>query len=213
MYINQAHRYPFDLVLPNDYQQGIAAFPLIFFLHGRGECGANLELVRRHGPPKLAHSPPKPAFLDSFIVLSPQCPEGENWSAGPLTALLDRAVKDLRVDQNRIYLTGISMGGYGAWHLALEQPSRFAALCPICGGGDPRRADRLQNMPIWMFHSAGDGVVPVSESDQMFAALQRCQANVTYTRYRDLDHVQTWEDAYRYPMLYEWFLRHSRNVA
>lgn len=211
--MTQAQRYPFDLSLPPSYHWTSDPYPLLLFLHGRGECGNNLELVRRHGPPKLASGPKRPAFLEPFIILSPQCPEGENWSPTALTALLDQAGEDLRIDRKRIYLTGLSMGGYGAWYLALEHPERFAALCPICGGGDPRLVERFQDLPIWMFHSANDGVVPVSESDRMFIALQRCQANVTYTRYRALDHVQTWEEAYQYSMLYDWFLRQTRRGA
>jgi predicted peptidase len=203
--------YPFHLVLPRDYGQTSTAYPLLLFLHGRGECGDNLELVKRHGPPKLADSTTKPAFLEPFIVLSPQCPADQDWSAKGLIVLLDEATQQLRIDPSRIYLTGISMGAYGAWRLALAQPQRFAALCPICGGGEPELVDRLQDIPIWIFHSAGDSIVPVSESDRMFTALQHCNADVIYTRYRALNHVETWEEAYAYPALYAWFLRHSHD--
>ncbi len=209
--MNLVPYYPLHRVLPRDYEQTSTAYPLLLFLHGRGERGNNLELVKRHGPPKLADSATKPVFLESFIVFSPQCPADQDWSAEGLAALLDQAAQQLRIDQSRVYLTGISMGAYGAWRLALAQPQRFAALCPISGGGEPEHVSRLQYIPIWIFHSAGDEIVPVSESDRMFTALQHCNADVIYTRYRALNHVATWEEAYDCPALYAWFLRHSRN--
>lgn len=200
--------YPVDLILPADYERTSQAYPLLLFLHGRGECGVDLTLVRRHGPPRLAREATRPLLLDRFIILSPQCPVGNSWSTARLDALLTATLQQTRIDPARLYLTGVSMGGHGAWSLALEQPERFAALCPICGWSEPARADRLQRLPIWLFHSAADDVVPVAESDRMFAALQRCDAEATYTRYRHLDHVATWEDAYARAGLYEWLLSH-----
>lgn len=117
------------------------------------------------------------------------------------------------VDARQVYLTGISMGGYGAWQLALYAPERFAAVAPICGGGNPLQARRLLGVPVWMFHSAADTAVPVAESDQMFDALAACSAEVTYTRYRTHSHQETWQEAYAHSMLYDWFLRHRRNQA
>jgi predicted peptidase len=209
--MNPTPPYAFHLVLPRDYAQTASAYPLLLFLHGREERGDDLERVKRHGPPKLASGSARPAFLDPFIVLSPQCPLDQDWSVDALVSLLDEVARTFRVNPNRVYLTGISMGGGGAWRLALAQPHRFAALCPICGRGEPEQAARLQNLPIWIFHSASDTIVPVLESDRMFTALQHCNANVTYTRYRALDHVSTWAAAYACPALYEWFLRHSRD--
>jgi predicted peptidase len=203
-----ASSYRFNVWLPASYAQNTDAYPLLFFLHGAGERGDDLNLLAAHGPPKWASSAQRPAFLEPFIVLAPQCPADQTWSAAPLLELLDDVGARWRIDPRRVYLTGISMGGRGAWSLAQEQPQRFAALCPICGGGDPARAVRLRNLPIWMFHSAADQAVPVVESDRMFAALQQCDATVTYTRYRTLDHVQTWERAYAFAGLYEWLLQH-----
>lgn len=206
----RANPYRFDLALPDGYQYGTEQYPLLLFLHGRGERGDDLTLVRRHGPPKLIRGLFRPLYLDPFIILSPQCPADAQWSALALAALLDELLPGLRVDRQRMYLTGISMGGYGAWSLALHRPERFAAVAPICGGGDPALAARLEPVAVWIFHSAGDEVVPVVESDRMFEALARSNANVTYTRYRSLSHVQTWEEAYGEPLLYEWFLRQTR---
>jgi predicted peptidase len=204
-------RYPYDRVLPPTYEQTSKPFPLLLFLHGSGERGDDRRLVHRHGPPSLAHGPVRPAFLDPFILLSPQCPAGEDWSVPALLAWLDTVLPTLRVALDQVYLTGISLGGRGAWRLAQAAPQRFAALCPICGGGDPARAAVLRDLPIWMFHSAADQAVPVAESDAMFSALQACNATVTYTRYRALDHVQTWQDAYQQAGLYAWLRRHTRS--
>ncbi|MGB0713930.1 MAG: phospholipase, partial [Gammaproteobacteria bacterium] len=117
------------------------------------------------------------------------------------------------VEPARVYLTGINMGGVGAWELGTGDPDVFAALVPICGGGDPHRADRLVTKrgakPVWLFHSARDRAMPVEGSDRIFDGLRARDGYVTYTRYDDLDHVQTWERAYGSSVLYDWLLAHS----
>lgn len=205
--------YQFDLAFPKDYASDKRRFPLLLFLHGVGERGEDLSLVRRHGPPLLASSKPRPVFLEPFLVLSPQCPSDESWSPPLLVGLLDDVIGKFAVDPRQVYLTGISMGGYGAWQLVLQAPERFAAVAPICGGGDPSRAGQLKGVPVWIFHSAADTVVPVGESDKMFDALAACAAEVTYTRYQARSHEQTWQEAYAHAMLYDWFLRHARGTA
>jgi predicted peptidase len=206
--------YKYDLSLPKGYGSNDGGCPLILFLHGAQERGDDLELVKRHGPPKLRSGSQPPAFLAPFIVLSPQCPSEQGWAADVLASflesLLEGKLRECNVDVDRVYLTGISMGGYGAWQLACKYPKCFAAVVPICGGGDPTLAKDLRDVPIWMFHSAGDQSVPVAESDRMFTALQQCNASVTFTRYQRLNHVQTWEEAYGHPLLYDWLLGQSR---
>jgi len=179
--------------------------PLLLFLHGLGECGQDLALVRSHGPPKLFPT----LDLDRFIVLSPQCPVAP-WNEAHLEEFITAAIRMYPVDEQRVYLTGVSMGGVGAWNLATRCPAIFAAVAPVCGTGDPGRANALVNprvRPIWLFHSAADDVMPVAGSDALFHSLGQARADVTYTRYRSLDHAQTWERAYGSPMLYHWFLR------
>ncbi|MFZ0254910.1 MAG: PHB depolymerase family esterase [Gammaproteobacteria bacterium] len=205
--------YRVDVALPGGYEHGTDRYPLLLFLHGSGERGNDLEVVRRHGPPKLVLGAFRPLYLDPFIIVSPQCPAGEEWSAEALIAVFDGACATWRVDPARVYLTGLSLGGLGAWRLAIAQPERFAAVAPICGRADPALAARLENVPIWIFHSAADQVVPAAESDRMFEALVRCNADVTYTRYRRLGHAETWEAAYGQPMLYEWLLQHELRVS
>lgn len=185
---------------------GTAGQPLLLFLHGSGESGTELELVKRNGPPKLF-----PRFgLDRFSVVAPQCPDERiGWDPARLAAFLADVVERTRADASRIYVTGLSMGGTGALDLAAEIPERFAAATILCGDGDPAKAHRLGQLPVWVFHSAADGAVPVEYGDRLFDALRAQNATVTYTRYRDADHGATWERAYESTLVYDWFLQHA----
>ena len=156
--ITQAVRTKYLLFVPKDYHaRPDRSFPLILFLHGAGERGDDLDLVARHGPPKIVRQ--REDF--PFIVVSPQCPAEQWWRAQPLAVLLDEVQARLRVDPDRIYLTGLSMGGYGVWEMALTYPHRFAAIAPVCGGGVPLCIARIAHLPAWVFHGAEDDVVPV----------------------------------------------------
>jgi predicted peptidase len=203
------------LFLPKDYDARAAKkWPTILFLHGAGERGTNVWKVSIHGPPKVVKS--QPDF--GFIVISPQCPSGRTWENEPLLALLDDVIAKHNVDTNRIYLTGLSMGGYGTWNLGLSHPDRFAAIAPICGGGDrvamllasPARRNAVLKNPVWAFHGAKDTVVPLDESEKMITALKRAgHRNVELTVYPDASH-DSWTATYINPKLYEWFLSHER---
>jgi len=198
------------LYLPKDYNEvPTKKWPMILFLHGAGERGSNLEVVKKHGPAKLITQ----GKQFPFIIASPQCPTGDWWSSTAqveaLKALLDQLVKDYRVDVDRVYLTGLSMGGYGTWALSAAYPEMFAAIAPICGGGEPRRARMLKDTPVWVFHGAKDSVVPIKESEEMVEALKRIGADVQFTVYPDANH-DSWTITYENPKLFEWFLTHSR---
>jgi predicted peptidase len=185
---------------------GAMGRPLLLFLHGRGECGTNLKTVKTHGPPKLF-----PQYgLGRYSVLAPQCPAGKTWERNLLSAFVQKAIEQVNPDAKRIYLTGISMGGFGAWELAAGTPQRFAAVVIVCGGGDAKHAEKFHALPIWLFHSAADEIVKVGSSDGLFEALRAQNAPVTYTRYRDASHVATWERAYESSLLFDWLLQHSR---
>lgn len=189
-------------------------WPLLLFLHGAGERGSNVWLVAVHGPPKIVRE--KPDF--PFIVVSPQCPAGRRWLDEEVLALLDDVTAKYPVDKQRVYLTGLSMGGYGTWSLGLSHPERFAAIAPICGGGDPLKAllpdpakvEALRSLPVWAFHGAKDPVVRLVESERMVDALRRfgCK-EVELTVYPDADH-DSWTATYANPKLYEWLLNHRR---
>jgi len=200
------------LYLPTGYgADRTRRWPLILFLHGAGERGANIWLVAKHGPPKIA--PQNPNF--PFIVVSPQCPTGKIWSNDLLLALLADVEANYAVDPRRIYLTGLSMGGFGTWSLGLSYPEKFAAIAPVCGGGDlitPLLADRtrLATLPVWAFHGAKDPVVPLDESERMIALMKKYGAHdVTLTVYPEAQH-DCWTETYANPELFEWFLEHSR---
>jgi predicted peptidase len=197
-------RLKYLLYLPKDYDHK-ESWPLLLFLHGIGERGDNLDFVKRNGPPKLIAAGKE----FPFIVVSPQCPMDQWWEPLELKTLLDDVVEKYKVDRNRIYLTGLSMGGFGAWSLAAYQPRRFAAVVPICGGGEPGRTKSLAKTPVWAFHGAKDPVVPLERSEKMVAALKKNGGNVKFTIYPEAGH-DCWTEAYDDPKLYEWLLEQKR---
>ncbi|GIX07817.1 MAG: hypothetical protein KatS3mg115_2220 [Candidatus Poribacteria bacterium] len=203
-------RLPYLLYLPPDYEPGSdKRWPLLIFLHGAGERGDDLERIKVHGVPKVVER--EKEF--PFIAVSPQCPRWSWWTAEveALDALLDSILEQYAVDEDRVYLTGLSMGGFGTWAWAIRSPDRFAAIAPICGGGDPSQVHRIRHLPIWVFHGAKDNVVPLSESERMVEALKALGANVRLTVYPDAGH-DSWTVTYDNPELYSWFLQHRRSA-
>ena len=198
------------LFLPEQYASDPSKeWPLILFLHGAGERGSNLNAVKVHGPPKIAEQ--QGDF--PFIVVSPQCP-GNTWWTDPtqlnaLIELLDEVIAKCSVDTERIYLTGLSMGGYGTWYLAARHPERFAAIVPICGGGEPWNACALKDVPTWVFHGARDTVVRPEESQKMVEALGACGGDVKFTLYPNAGH-DAWTETYNNPEVYDWFLQYPQ---
>ena len=197
------------LYLPEDYgkEQG-KKWPVILFLHGAGERGEDVNLVAKHGPPKLLSGKTDLA-VKNFIVVSPQCPANRWWQPHEVVALLDEVGEKHAVDADRVYLTGLSMGGFGTWETAARYPDRFAAIAPICGGGDARRLRSLQNMPTWVFHGDKDEIVPVQRSIEMVEGLKKVGNDAKFTRYPEAGH-DSWTETYNNPELYEWFLKHRR---
>lgn len=228
--------YQYLLYLPEAYDAGAERrWPLLLFLHGAGERGADPWLVAKHGPPKLLRADaPAPAaetpavaarraeaarlLATNFIVVSPQCPAGTRWDDDAVLALADEITAQHRVDPRRVYLSGLSMGGYGTWSLAMKQPGRFAAIAPICGGGqriDILLAGReqkaaLQSLGVWVFHGAQDPTVPLEESERMVASLKQAGVrDLQLTVYPEAKH-DSWTESYANPELYAWLLRHQR---
>lgn len=206
--IRSAGHLPYLLFQPDS----AAPTPLVLFLHGAGERGDDLEKVRQHSLPRLLeHNNP---FTEAVTVIAPQCPANSWWTLelDKLELLLDAATSNYSIDTSRLYLTGLSMGGYGVWHLALKQPERFAALVPICGGGIPPLAHKLSNMPIWAFHGSEDKVVPLSASQKMVDAVNESGGHAKLTVYDGVGH-NSWNQAYGEAALYPWLLRqNARNV-
>ncbi len=192
------------LYLPTGYEEK-DSWPLILFLHGAGERGDDIELVKKHGPPKLVGE----GKDLPFIIVSPQCPSNKRWEATELSALLDKIVKEQHVDQERIYVTGLSMGGFGTWSLAFHSPERFAAIAPICGGGEPDWTKKFKKLPAWVFHGAKDTAVPLERSEAMVSAMKSEGGDVQLTVYPEAGH-DSWTETYNNPKLYEWLLSHQR---
>ncbi len=196
------------LYLPDNYSDK-KIFPLMIFLHGAGERGEDIQKVKLHGPPMLAEK--QKDF--PFVLISPQCQENERWTdplnVDALINLIDEIIIKYKIDKERIYLTGLSMGGYGTWNLASLYPDKFAAIAPVCGGGDTRKAYKLKSIPTWVFHGAKDMVVPISESETMVEALQKIGGDVKFTVYPEADH-DSWTETYDNPELFKWFLRQKK---
>ena len=202
-------RLNYMLYLPEGYEASDAKWPLVLFLHGAGERGDDVTKVNIHGPSKLAAEGKK----FPFILVAPQCPQNGWWSGmtEDLIALVDSMAETYRVDTSRLYVTGLSMGGFGTWSLITQHPYKFAAAAPICGGGDDVMARfRLQKMPVWVFHGGKDPVVPLQKSEVMVNALKQAgNPNVKFTVYPEAGH-DSWTETYNNPEFYEWLLSHSR---
>ena len=198
----------YHLYLPEGYDAASdQAWPLILFLHGAGERGDDLEMVKIHGFRKMLQG--QPDF--PFILVSPLCPADSWWTErlDDLSALLDEVTANNNVDARRIYLTGLSMGGQGAWYLALRDPHRFAAVAPICGWSIPCLGCKLKRLPVWAFHGARDQIVPPAQSRLMVAAVNECGGEARMTLYPEAGH-DAWTATYTDPQLYDWFLTHAR---
>jgi len=197
------------LYLPPGYAKAKKPWPLVLFLHGRGESGQDLMIVGKHGPPKLIA-----AGKDfPFICAAPQCPKSTWWShadrVAGLVALLDHLQKTYRVDPDRVYVTGLSMGGFGTWALAANQPKRFAALAPICGRGDTATAERFAHVPTWVFHGEADRTVPVQNSKDMVEAMRKAGGQPKLTLYPGVGH-DSWTRTYANPDFWKWLLAQRR---
>lgn len=220
----------YQLFIPADYDPS-RPWPVILFLHGAGERGSDNEAQTTVGlgPVVRARAEDFPA-----IVIFPQMPLDSTWAgtvADAALRVLDSTMLELNVDPERIYLTGMSMGGYGTWQLATQEPRRFAALVPVCGGVHPPRserpdlrvrtvppgtpdayrwvAERVRGVPTWIFHGEADQVVPVTGSRRMNDALRAAGAEVHYTEYPGVGH-NAWDPAYSEPELWEWLFTQRR---
>lgn len=212
------------LFTPKDYKSDGKKWPLMLFLHGLGECSNDdLSRVKIHGPPHFVDD--RPDF--PFVVVSPQLPPppgykegiaytseqifalaGKAWKSEELIQLVDHVTAKMNIDRKRVYVTGLSMGGFGTWRLVAAHPDRFAAAVPICGGGDPEKMPAaLSRVPIWAFHGAKDAVVPVEYSRKMVDAVKRAGGDVKLTEYPDVQH-DSWKATYDNQQVYDWLLAH-----
>lgn len=192
--------------LPEGYSEDeTKRWPVVVFLHGINERGTDVEIVARNGLPRLVEE----GRMFPFILLSPQCPSEHWWEIAVLDEWLDNALGRLRVDRSRVYLTGLSMGGYGTWWWAQRSPDRFAAIVPICGGGNPEQASKLKDLPIWAFHGAKDAVVPPERTKEMVAAIEAAGGEPRLTIYPEAEH-DSWTQTYANDEVFTWLLSHRR---
>lgn len=204
-------------------------FPLVLFLHGAGERGADNKKQLVHGAADFANEQRRKQH-PCFVVF-PQCPEGQRWvesdwslpsgrgvfpdtPSEPMTLaleLVDELVASLPVDKGRIYVTGLSMGGMGSWYAAASQPARFAAMLEVCGGGDPSWSKRYQGMPLWVFHGEADSVVPVSRAREMIRDLAESghSPDLRYTEYPGVGH-NSWTQTYKRDDVFDWLFSHQK---
>lgn len=212
-FLNRVFRGPdgdakYVLFVPHDYQAD-KAYPLILFLHGAGETGTDglKQSVVGLGPALKKREKTFP-FLAVFPQSQKRTWKADSADAQRALAILAEVEKNYKVDGQRIYLTGLSMGGYGTWSLAAAHPERWAAIAPICGGGDPKQAAKIKNIPCWCFHGDADKAVPVARSRDMVQALKDAGASPRYDEYPGVGH-NSWDRAYGNEELYTWLLMHK----
>jgi predicted peptidase len=203
------HESPYVVFVPHDYD-GSKPVPVILFLHGAGETkgGQKQPVEVGIGPAVKKRAKTFPA-----IVIIPQA-ETRGWQAsGPnakrALAMLADVAKEYKTDPNRVYLTGLSMGGFGTWSLAAAHPDRWAAIVPVCGGGDPKAAEKIKDIPTWVFHGDQDNAVPVQRSRDMVAALKAAGGHPKYTEYPGVGH-NSWDKAYNTDDLWTWLFEQKK---
>jgi len=217
----------YRMMVPEEMAEG-ETYPLVLFLHGAGERGNDNTAQLEWG----VHAFANPEFREwnPAIVIAPQAPENSYWGnpdwrndgagltkeqAGPLELahqLVLKTIEDYPVDENRLYITGLSMGGFGTWDMITRHPDLFAAAMPVCGGGDPTKAHLLVDMPIWNFHGAKDNVVPPRLSRDMIQAIRIAGGSPGYTEYPDTDHF-SWIPAYADAHVLEWLFNQRKGTA
>ena len=199
----------YHIYFPNNYHDSDTKFPLVLFLHGAGERGDDLGLVEKHGIPKMINN----GINFPFITVAPQCPKFQYWSepvnVKTLLLLVEEIIKKNKVDIERIYATGLSMGGYGTLAIAKERPDLFSAIIPVCGGLDTTDIKRLKDIPIWLFHGAEDKVVPVENSELIYDLLKPINPEIKITIYKGINH-NSWEMTYNNQNIYDWMLKYKK---
>ena len=207
---SDGHEFKYVVFVPHDYKAD-KAWPTIMFLHGAGERGNDGEAQAKVG---LAPAVRKREKAFPFIAVFPQCQPNKSWQAGSpdaerAMAILAEVEKEFRVDADRVYLTGLSLGGMGTWSIGMKHPDRFAALVPVCGRGDNSQAAKIAKLPIWCFHGDADKSVSVEGSRSMIKAIKEAGGEPKYTEYPGVGH-NSWDNAYGTDELYTWLLAQKR---
>ena len=202
---------PYRLLKPANIEKE-TTYPLVIFLHGAGERGKDNKAQLVHGVREFA-SPERMKKYPCFLI-APQCSEKQAWNQEEMSKLvldlIEQACKDLSIDKKRVYLTGLSMGGYGTWKLLADKPDLFAAGLPICGGGDVKKADVLTKIPLWVFHGDKDGAVKVERSREMVAAIKKAGGKPKYTEYAGVGH-DSWSQTYADEKVLDWLFAQKKD--
>jgi len=219
---------PYRILTPRNMEDG-QKYPLVLFLHGAGERGDDNQAQLVHGAAEFARLERQNAY-PSFVVF-PQCPVGQRWVESPWNLpsgrdefevapskpmalalqLVDSLIANLPIDPSRVYVTGLSMGGQGAWFAAVSKPRRFAAMLEVCGGGDPSWAKQYSGIPVWAFHGQNDTVVPISRAREMVVALTQAghSPELRYTEYPNVGH-NSWSQTFRRDDVFDWLYAQRR---
>lgn len=215
---------PYRLLKPTKIEND-TRYPLVVFLHGAGERGTENEKQLVHGVPEFASEKRREQY--PCFLIAPQCPEGARWvevdwgadahkqpeqPSEPMRLtleLIDRLCKELPIDTGRVYITGLSMGGFGAWDAVSRRPDFFAGAVVVCGGGDESRAAKIARVPVWVFHGARDTAVKPSRSRNMVEAIKKAGGEPKYTEYPDVGHA-SWGPAYRDDEMFKWLFAQRR---
>lgn len=205
----QKVNYDYLLYLPKNYSESTNNYPLVIYLHGGSHKGNDLDKLKEYGLPYLVDQ----GHDFDFIIVSPQCADNKYWSTDNwFEPLYEKLSAELRIDSAKVYLTGISMGGYGTYIVAMDYPDKFAALLPLCGGcndNDTTRICNLRDIPIWAFHGTSDDLIPISETERIADALEQCNGKMIFTKIQDEGHgIQYLYE--KNPEIYRWMLRQSK---
>jgi len=197
------------ITTPSNYSKE-EKLPLLVFLHGAGERGDNLELVKVHGIPKLFSKNPDYGNL-RVVTLSPQCPNNLTWYdfKWEIVDLIKDTIEEYNIDKNHVSLSGISMGGFGTWEIAIQSPDLFSCIAPICGGGTNFRTWYIRNIPTRVYHGKLDDTVPISYSESMVNSLKQQGGIVDFIVYDDLSH-DCWTRAFEQTDLIQWLAKTER---
>jgi predicted peptidase len=224
-YIDNGDTLQYRMLYPDS--DTLRKYPLVIFLHGSGERGNDNEVQLKWGVMNFATD--QNMMLHPALVIAPQCPEKMSWSnfsreknstemrlqPAPtkpmelLIGLIHQLIKTMPVDSNRIYITGLSMGGYGTYDAIERYPNLFAAAVPVCGGGDVSKAASIKHIPIWIVHGAEDPAVSPLYSLDMLQALTKAGAHPGFTQYPEVGHF-SWLGAYSDPLIMEWLFRQRK---
>lgn len=202
--------YDYLVYLPKDYSGQTRNYPLVIYLHGGSHKGNDLNKLKEYGLPYLVDQ----GNDFDFIVVSPQCPDNKYWSSDNwFEPLYEKIIAKYRINPDKVYLTGISMGGYGTYIIAMDHPDKFAAIVPLCGGcndSDTTRICNLKNIPIWAFHGTADNLIPITETERIVNTLDKCEGKIKFTKLDGEGHgIQYLYE--KHPQIYEWMLKQSRS--